>query len=117
MPKITEDEVKAFVARCQKIVDDHTAAHFSGLIPDLLTFDYGSAKKYCRIVSTKRYKGDNPGEVTVTDQRSCWCFVDLETGDVLKSDGWKRPAKHARGNIKDENLSAFISAYGPAYLK
>jgi hypothetical protein len=36
-------------------------------------------------------------------QRSAWAFVDRENGDVLKCDGWKRPAKGARGNIYDEH--------------
>lgn len=32
--------------------------------------------------------------------RSAFCFVDLSNGDILKCDGWNRPAKHARGNIR-----------------
>lgn len=38
-----------------------------------------------------------------TGQRMCWGFINLENGDVLKSDGWKRPALNfARGNITDK---------------
>lgn len=34
--------------------------------------------------------------------RSCFGFVDLTNGDVLKSASWKTPAKNfARGNIND----------------
>lgn len=30
---------------------------------------------------------------------AAFCFVDLESGDVLKAASWKSPAKHARGNV------------------
>ena len=32
--------------------------------------------------------------------RSAMGFIDLTTGNILKADGWKAPAKHARGNIR-----------------
>ena len=46
-------------------------------------------KRYIRIVS------ESPGS------RAAWAFVDQTNGDVLKCDGWKAPAKGARGNIYD----------------
>jgi hypothetical protein len=47
---------------------------------------------------------------------SAFCFVDFETGDILKSAGWSAPAKGARGNIFDEsNGLGRIGPYGPAY--
>ena len=53
-----------------------------------------------------------------TGSRSVHCFVDMATGDVLKADGWSRPAKHARGNIyrPDNGLKA-MGPYGAAYLR
>jgi hypothetical protein len=47
-----------------------------------------------------------------------FCFVDLETGDVLKTAGWKRPAltKTKRGNIFDaSNGLKHIGPFGVAY--
>jgi hypothetical protein len=32
-------------------------------------------------------------------QRSVFCFIRIADGAVLKADGWKKPAKHARGSI------------------
>jgi hypothetical protein len=50
--------------------------------------------------------------------RSAWAFVDKTTGDVLKAASWKKPAKHARGNIFDEwNGLKSVGPYGPAYLR
>jgi len=55
-----------------------------------LTLEPGS--RYVRIVSESH------------GHRSSFGFVDLTTGDVLKSNSWKAPAKNfARGNINDEN--------------
>lgn len=35
-------------------------------------------------------------------QRSVYCFIDLSNGDILKSAGWKAPAKGKRGSILNE---------------
>lgn len=52
--------------------------------------EYGS--KFARIVQT--VKGPS---------RSVYCFVDLSNGDILKSAGWKTPAKGKRGSIWNED--------------
>jgi hypothetical protein len=44
---------------------------------------YSEGQKYWRVV-----RGN-----------SAWCFVCRETGDILKADGWKKPAKGARGSV------------------
>lgn len=46
--------------------------------------------------------------------RSAWGFVVLETGDILKAAGWKAPAAHVRGNIRNGTQGCGPS--GPAYL-
>lgn len=49
-------------------------------------------------------------------QRSVYCFVDIASGDILKSASWKAPAKGARGSIysSDNGLSG-ITVYGANY--
>lgn len=49
---------------------------------------------------------------------SVHAFVDRTNGDVLKPASWKAPAKHARGNIFDNNngLGSMLWT-GPAYLR
>jgi hypothetical protein len=47
-----------------------------------------------------------------------FCFVDIETGEVLKNAGWKAPAitKVKRGNVFDEhNGLKYIGPDGVAY--
>ena len=36
-------------------------------------------------------------------QKSVFCFIDPETGDIYKPAGWNAPANGARGNIYAEN--------------
>jgi hypothetical protein len=52
-------------------------------------------RKYARLVT------ENP----TGNSRSALGFIDLTNGDILKADGWKAPAKHARGNIRQGDAS------------
>lgn len=51
----------------------------------------GAGRKYIRIVQT----------LTDGGNKMVHCFIDKATGDVLKSAGWKAPAKGARFNLLD----------------
>jgi hypothetical protein len=56
--------------------------------------------------------------IKVVRDTSVFCFVDTHTGNVLKAASWNAPAKHARGNIYDDDYGLKnIGPYGPAYLK
>lgn len=72
-----EEALAAWLKRAQEITGD----------VGTLSID-PNGKKYIRIVVS----GNGMG-------RSVHCFVDRATGNVLKAEGWKRPAKHARGSI------------------
>ena len=48
--------------------------------------------------------------------KSAFCFVGTKTGSVYKADGWKKPAKGARGSIFTPNRYG-ISAYGGLYAR
>ncbi len=114
---ITEKQVAEFVDRCQEIIDNYTKANYENLTPQLLTFNYAAAKKFCRIVALERHVNEERKIIT-SEGGSAWCFIDLTNGDVLRPDGYKKPARHARGNILKEDLGmSSIGPYGPAYLK
>jgi hypothetical protein len=60
--------------------------------------------------------------------RSIHCFIDgrgglidkvpHRKGDVLKPASWKKPARHARGNVFDDDVGlSAMGPYGPAYLR
>lgn len=76
-----------FIARCT-VIQAKQYANSEGSNPEL-TYDPG--RKYIRVVSS------------TWGQRSVFCFVDSTNGNVLKADGWKKPALNfARGNIFDD---------------
>jgi len=50
-------------------------------------------------------------------KESIHCFVDKNNGDILKAATWRAPAKHARGNIFNENCLKNVNGYGAAYLR
>jgi hypothetical protein len=83
-----KEKLETFVEGCKHIANEGT-------------WNVTWLKRWVRI--------ENPG---------AYCFVDIETGDVLKTDGWKRPAitKTKRGNIFDEyNGLQYAGPYGIAY--
>jgi len=101
---VTQDDLGAFQARLQaKLTEWHVLCQHVGSPPEV-SIEPGT--KYARIVVT------SPGP-----QRSAYGFIDLTTGDLLKADGWKKPAKHARGNIYGENPLAGCDQYGMQYLR
>jgi hypothetical protein len=82
----------AFLAKAQERANkDYAAFQNGGAIGNPPKLEVEPGKRYIRIVAC------SPG------QRHAWAFVDTATGDVLKPDGWKRPAKGARGNVFDEH--------------
>lgn len=64
--------------------------------------------RYIRIVET-----DGP------HHRSAFCFVDRQSGAILKAAGWKGPAKGVRGSIfaEDFGIGKAVTPYGAAYAR
>jgi hypothetical protein len=104
----------AFVAIVQAEVDKHFAANLSNLMSPLITTETG--RKFVRIVRADRHKDPATGQVKMGG-RSVWGFVQISNGDVLKAEGWKKPAMHARGNINNANPWDGMTVWGPHYLK
>jgi len=92
-----------FVAEAQAVIDEHMTKNFPTLPREILSLDPG--RRYVRI-----WKGSG-------NHRSAYCFIDSTNGDVLKPDTWKKPAKHARGNIYVGKASDAVGPYGALYLK
>ncbi len=65
-------------------------------------------KRYYKIVQVRLHSAG----------QSVFCFIDKNTGDVLKPASWAAPAKHARGNVFDGTSgTGNVGVYGPGYLK
>lgn len=102
MPRIVTDKQLNEWLNLAQLVVDHDYANFmpdrTDWTPELEIDSITSRTKYARIFERNKSSG----------QRGVWCFINLETGDVLKADGWKKPALNfARGNIfeADHGLS------------
>ena len=96
-----------FVAGCQTICDEyHERMGFKPFMRSVLSIERG--RRYVRVVRADANGGS----------RSVHCFVDTTNGNVLKAASWKAPAKHARGNIYNEdNGLGCMGEYGAAYLR
>jgi hypothetical protein len=94
--------IENFVAVAQEVIDVHMAANFPTLPRPVLTIAKGG-RKYAKIVRTD-------------SQASVHCFVEKETGTILKAASWSTPAKGARGNISDaDGGRSAVTPYGAKY--
>ena len=83
---------------------------FLAVCKPLVTVEVGP--KYVRIVRQEQHR-----ESAVVTGRSVYCFINRETGDVLKAAGWKGPAKGVRGNLIAVDMFDGCDAYGPKSMK
>lgn len=73
-------------------INNYLQTHYQNLGPVNITLETG--KRYVRIV-----KSDGP---VADPNRSCYGFIDTQTGNLLKCATWKAPAKNfPRGSLYD----------------
>ena len=97
-----EDMRDSFLVECQSLVDEHMRKYHWNTI---LTISKG--RRYDKIVSSDDHS---------TGSQRVWGFIDKTNGNILKAATWKAPAKHARGNIWENDRMQFMGAYGPSYM-
>ena len=97
-----EDMRDSFLVECQSLVTEHMRNYSWD---NILTIAKG--RRYDKIVSTGT---DDRPSIRV------WGFIDKTNGNILKAESWRKPAKHARGNIWENDRMQFMSAYGPSYM-
>jgi hypothetical protein len=95
--------LQEFIDAAQAMIGREFAALYPNVTPPRLEIMPGP--RFTRIIS-------NDGV-----SRSAWAFIENATGAILKPDGWKRPAKHARGNLHDPDPLRCIGRTGPTYLR
>ena len=106
-----KNKIEAWVERCQHLMDKYYAKNFPSLCRQVLVINWG--KRYAKIVRTETEDGK-----TKPFSKSVWAFVDMTNGNILKPASWKSPAKHARGNVEDDQEGmGWIGPHGPAYLR
>lgn len=68
---------------------------------DSYGFEAEPGRKFTRIAQTPKLGGG----------RSVYCFVQNDTLDVLKAEGWKKPARGIRANVRTVDVNR-IDPYG-----
>ena len=100
--------IEDFVAVAQSVCDEHQEKNFPTLPRTILQID-PKGRKYAKITRADEGTGHH---------LSVHCFVEKATGAILKAATWKAPAKHARGNINDEDGGrSAMGPYGAKYLR
>lgn len=93
-----ETALAQWLEQAQNISDTYMAQRFPSLPKPVLTLRRG------------------PKRVKVVRDSSVHCFVDIETGEVLKAASWLAPAKGARGSIYNPDQPG-VGPYGGLYRK
>jgi hypothetical protein len=105
---ITEEllqRLNQFLRLATRLRTAHTQTHYPSLTPDP-PLEMMNGQRYVRVVAGSR------------GSRSVYCFIDKTNGDVLKAEGWKKPAKHKRSNLFDDDYGlSGVGPYGAKYLK
>ena len=121
-----EQRVQAFLDHANKISEQHWNSHNYqklGLYP-LRKAEYGPS--WVKVYSYDRHY-DNESKPTEHKQ-SIFAFIcrqdgytktlgKLKKGDIHKAASYLAPAKHARGNIFQDNFNNCVGPYGIAYLR
>ena len=93
--------LNAYLYTVTKAVRDHFARNgFTFAVPGVRVLPPRGNAKYAKVVSTETYPEQE------TRDQGVHSFVSLATGEIFKPASWKAPAKHARGNIFDEDHGA-----------
>lgn len=101
----TPEMIAAFAVALEAKLEAHMAANHDYAGRPAKRIEIMRGPKYTRIVEAG-------------NQRCCYGFIENATGLLLKSDGWKKPAKHARGTLHTPTGGIeFAGPYGFAYLR
>jgi len=103
------DEVEQGVKKYIDFLTDQAEKSFKKYYPNLQPpkYDFKRGSRFHKI-----FREDANGS-----SKSVVAFVDKATGDIFKPASWSKPAKHARGNVKDDATWRGHTEHGPYYLK
>jgi hypothetical protein len=93
----------AFLVKCQELVNEHMRNYSWDE-----HLEVSKGRRYDKIMCV--HHDPERGSKRV------WAFIDKTNGDILKPESWRKPAKHARGNIYEDDSMQFVTYSGPAYM-
>ena len=81
-----------------------------------LRLETKGVRRFGRMMIRERHTYDHRETDEQIGER-IYAFIDIESGDILKPEGWRKPAQHPRGNLFDEDMGiAGVNWYGPKYM-
>ena len=86
---------------------------FEARIKEMWQAAYGSTPNIMPVWSQKEGKKF----IKIVADTSAFAFIEVETGNIYKAASWAAPAKHARGNIFNDDPAQGCTAYGPNYIR
>lgn len=112
--------IALFIERVQAMYDAH---YDNPVLPSpQLGIDYGL--KVAKVTKADRRINRETGSVELAEyngrvSKSVYCFIDLSNGDLLKAEGWKKPAKGKRGSILNDNsdVGTVATVHGGGFYK
>jgi len=114
LPASFDEALAAFMSDAQRMIDEYHDKFFADARKRVNDDTFGAerlslepGRRYVRVV--RRSVNGTSGSV--------YCFVDKTNGDILKAESFKKPAKHARGNIFSvRKASEACTPYGAHYI-
>jgi len=105
-PEEFKKHLAAFLDHITKQKEENRLEHYPSLQKTVYTASRGQVN--VRIVAMDADGGS----------KTCYCFVRVQDGAVLKSASWKAPAKHPRGTIVTDDPKDYgVGLYGADYLR
>lgn len=113
----TDEIVQRWLAGALKIISDHYTS--TGLTYARPTLDIQEGPRYLRVVRAEFFRREDGTFSPTATNESAHCFIDRETGDILKTASWKSPEKrNPRGNLADASGGlSMLTPYGVAYMR
>lgn len=96
---VTPSDLEAFRRQLVAKFKRHHAEHLPNVPADPVTIKRG--RKYTRVFNGA----------------TCYCFVVMATGDILRPASWKTAIEHPRGNIHNKEPLKCCGPYGVAYVR
>lgn len=121
MDKLLQERIDRFVQAANRCTEDYwTRNGYTHMAPPKHRANEIS-DKWVRVVMVEERN-------SVWQDTSVFCFIclkdystkalgQLKTGDIHKAATFKAPAKHARGNVFNDDCSKCLTPWGIVYLK
>lgn len=105
-PRNFDAALESFMDFAQSLISDNEGPGYPDDCRTVLISEKG--RKYVKVIRTGIEDGST--------RRSVYCFVEMSTGNILKAESWKRPAKGVRGNIFNQRENA-VTPWGAIYFR